>query len=576
LTSDATPTIGTTVTIRGIGGSGKSTLAKAVCHEPAIKKHFPGGFLWISLTPPLASLSSMFKNLCKSLSNENTDGDATYFENLLRSLVSNNPCPLLVVLDNVWSTDDAMPFVDVFSSCKIILTTRKKNINATIHPEKCFDINNMEIDEAAQLLTYHIIEREHLSKSDSTAINSLANDLYCWPLLLNLVHGQLYVHCIEWGESPTNAISKVQKKLFDKGLTAFDDSESCNQDKAVKASITASLELLQDDEEKLLFTIISSMGIGSCVAKKTLYDVTKLNTDEFSKQTIALWSHGLISFNSVTLPILFDVQSNETIPCIEIHEIVAQYIVDEMPYNFCKFIKQVDIRSDMNIIYNDEMMEFIQKNEDDSDIYAKFTSLAFFLQSYIDEIIMPFLIRTCAVCIRVLHINFQDFLNTLIENHTEILETHSMLKLFRDTQPIPVKSTYRAIKHNCKTLQTLLASNRHDEALLWIDDYWKTHPLKATIDYTSQFVKGLKKECNQNSEIVEELDAYVAKFDSDYIHMMELLIKFRRDIIQLVVSEFSEASITCIDKTVEEFTNVIDMPALPFVLSDILKHTQNV
>ena len=69
------------------------------------------------------------------------------------------------------------------------------------------------------------------------------------------------------GES-TNAISILQEKLFDKGLTVFDDSESYNQDKAVKASITTSLELLQDDEEKVLYTIISSMGIGTCVVKK--------------------------------------------------------------------------------------------------------------------------------------------------------------------------------------------------------------------------------------------------------------------------------------------------------------------
>ena len=121
-----------------------------------------------------------------------------------------------------------------------------------------------------QLLTCHIIEREHLSENDSIAINinALANDLYCWPLLLNLVYGQLYLCCIEWGEWPTNAITIVQQKLFDKGLTAFDDSEGYNWDKVVKASITTSLELLKDEEEKILHTIVSSMGIGASVAKK--------------------------------------------------------------------------------------------------------------------------------------------------------------------------------------------------------------------------------------------------------------------------------------------------------------------
>jgi len=330
---------------------------------------------------------------------------------------------------------------------------------------------------------------------------------------------------------------------------------------------------LQDDEEKFLYTIISSMGIGTCVAKKTLYDVTKLSTDEFSKQTIALWSHGLISFNSVTLPILSDLQSSETIPCVEIHEIVAQYIVDEMPYNFCKFISDADIRLDLSDIYNDQMIDVIKASENDSDVYAKVTWVAFCLLSCIDEFIMPCIIRSCAVHIRVFHINFLDFIDSLIENHTEILETHSMLKLFRNTQPIPVKNTYRAIKNNCKTLQTLLACNKHDEALLWIDDYWRTHPLKATIDSTSQFVQSLKKECNQNSEIVEELDKYIARFDCNLIHKLEVFVKFRRDVIQIVVSDFSVASFTHLEKTAKEFSIVFDVPALASELSDILKRT---
>ena len=142
MTSNETPTIGSTVTIRSISGSGKSTLANAVCHEQEIKKYFPGGFLWISLTPPLASPSSVFKNLCKSLSNETIDGDTAHFENFLRLL---DHCQLLVILDNVWNAEDAMPFVDVFSGCKIILTTQKKDINAKIPPIECFDIDNMEL-----------------------------------------------------------------------------------------------------------------------------------------------------------------------------------------------------------------------------------------------------------------------------------------------------------------------------------------------------------------------------------------------------------------------------------------------
>ena len=69
LNSDITPTIGTTVTIRGIGGIGKSTIAKALCHDPLIKEHFVNGFLWISLTPPVPNLITMLSEIYQRLAN---------------------------------------------------------------------------------------------------------------------------------------------------------------------------------------------------------------------------------------------------------------------------------------------------------------------------------------------------------------------------------------------------------------------------------------------------------------------------------------------------------------------------
>ena len=72
LNSDITPTIGTTVTIRGIGGIGKSTISKALCHDPLIKEHFINGFLWISLTPPLPNPMTMISEIYQRLTDKST------------------------------------------------------------------------------------------------------------------------------------------------------------------------------------------------------------------------------------------------------------------------------------------------------------------------------------------------------------------------------------------------------------------------------------------------------------------------------------------------------------------------
>ena len=120
LNSDITPTIGTTVTIRGIGRIGKSIIAKALCHDPLIKEHFINGFLWISLTPPLPNPMTMLSEIYQRLTDKSTASNVSV---MITKLKSSSSCKLLVILDYVWEAKDAMMFADVFSSCKTVMTT---------------------------------------------------------------------------------------------------------------------------------------------------------------------------------------------------------------------------------------------------------------------------------------------------------------------------------------------------------------------------------------------------------------------------------------------------------------------
>ena len=298
LNSDITPTIGTTVTIRGIGGVGKSTIARALCHHPLIKEYFVDGFLWISLIPPVPSLITKLSEIYHRLTGKCATANISVLESEIKRLVCNPSCKLLVILDDVWEVKDAMVFVDVCSNCKTILTTRKMNINAKIPPKMCFDIEPMTIDESVKLLTLQIVEVETLHATDVSRIEKLAKDLHYYPLLLNLVHGQLYVHCVEWSETPQNAISEVQQNLFDKGLTAFDpeDQLEVSRETAVEASISASLELLTEDEEIiLLFVALSIIGTGMYTFTDVLSAIVEVRS--FNKCIRNLWCHGLISIH---------------------------------------------------------------------------------------------------------------------------------------------------------------------------------------------------------------------------------------------------------------------------------------
>ena len=391
LNSDITPTIGTTVTIRSIGGIGKSTIAKVLCHDPLIKEHFINGFLWISLTPPLPNPMTMLSEIYQRLTDKLTTSNVSVMIAKLKSLVSSPSCKLLVILDDVWEAKDAMMFVDVFSSCKTVMTTRKMSINAKIPPVMCFDVKPMSIEEAVKLLTLQIVEIEKLKAADINKIQELAKDLHCWPLLLNLVHGQLYVHCIEWNESPQDAILKVQQKLFDNGLTAFDpeNHNDASRENAVRASITASLELLNKNEEIILFyTALSIIGFGIYTFRDILSAVLQMDLQQFDKCTRNLWCHGLISFQDITFPNITTKTS-----FIGIHKVIAHYINENLSDNFyLSVVSILNVNKIFNLIFDHFHMNVA-------------TNVGQLFLSYSDIVYIPFVIRVSMIlrkCVQIL------------------------------------------------------------------------------------------------------------------------------------------------------------------------------
>ena len=459
LNSDITPTIGTTVTIRGIGGIGKSTIAKALCHDPLIKECFVNGFLWISLTPPLPNSMTKLSEIYQRLTGTKcATTNISILQSEIRLLVSNPSCKLLVILDDVREAKDAMMFVDVFSSCKIVMTTRKMNINVKIPPVKCFDIEPMSVNEAVKLLTLKIVEVETLHAYGANIIEELARDLHCWPLLLNLVHGQLYVHCIEWNESPQDAILKVKQMLFDNGLTAFDpeDQLEASRENAVRASITASLELLTKDEEIVLLSTASSIaGIGTYTFKDVLSVALQMDPNQFDKYTRNLWCHGLISFEDVTFPSL-----NIKIPCIGIHGIIAQFLNENMPdeFYFDMFkIGKVFLHSFYYEYFNTDVA----------------TNVGQLFLSQADAIKIPYYIRFLIISAKSHQLRYFQILQN-IQLQGDIL--------FHNSQLPSLKHMHRIIKEDCESIHSLLSDGEYNEAITWAEQYFENDVFKITLE----------------------------------------------------------------------------------------------
>ena len=512
LNSDINPTIGTTVTIRGIGGIGKSTIAKALCHDFLIKEHFTDGFLWISLTPPLSSHTNMLSEVYYRLTDKLLElNNAAILKNKIKSLVSTHPSKLLVILDDVWDAEDALVFTDVFSSCKIVLTTRKMDINSVIHPKVCFDIDPMSIDESLQLLSFQIIDLTMLCASDVDEIQELARDLHCWPLLLNLVHGQLYVHCIEWNESPHDAMSKVKQKLYRHGLTAFDPDNHASRENAVKASINASLELLSEDEEMMLYHIASSfVGFGVYTCKDVLPTLLKINPEQYERWAKHLWCQGLITFENLILPFM-----GTKIPCIKIHDLIAQYINEEMPNNY----------------YEESsffaLTEFPIDTLFGNTIKAVSTNIGFFVLAKIDIFTIPFLIRTMMITAKFLHVVIVNKLRELFTSKIQMQQATSWQDLL-DSKFSVLKQSHRIIKQDCKSIHMLLADNKHDEAIAWVKQYFRNHPLNEILTKAIEYLNTIFELFPDEASLLDPI--------SKYTHYFQLVSKCQAKMIQNVTN----------------------------------------
>ena len=306
-----------------------------------------------------------------------------------------------------------------------------------------------------------------LHPADVNRIEELADNLHCWPLLLNLVHGQLYVHCIEWNESPKDAILKVQQKLFNTGLTAFDPENQleASRENAVRASITASLELLTKSEKILLFYIASSIiGFGIYTYRDILSAVVQMDPKQFDKHTKSLWCHGLISFEDVIFP-----NTITKVSFIGIHEVIAHFINENFSDNFYLRVVNINVTKIFNLLF-----EYFRMNIA--------TNVGQLFLSHCDVVFIPFVIRVLYILAKCVQILFFNKLNEIVGQSIQLLQNKHLKKFICNDQFPPVKNMHKIIEQDCKSIHSLLADGKYGEALAWMKDYFDNHPCRLSIE----------------------------------------------------------------------------------------------
>jgi WD40 repeat protein len=246
LTAQGSISVGLTTGLEGAGGFGKTTLAAQTCRSEEISSHFRGGLLWSTLGEHLsgANLASAVSRLCEVLSGQRPGTvDPQVAGTRLGELLDQREATLLVI-DDVWSRDQLEPFLIGGSSCKRLITTRRRDVV----PREAFSlfVDEMTADQAMATLSAGI---ENLTTESLEQLQGLAGR---WPVLLGLINAAIADH-VRAGASASQAAAWVAERIDHDGPTALDIDDATSRDQTVAATVEASLDLLSAmDRERYL------------------------------------------------------------------------------------------------------------------------------------------------------------------------------------------------------------------------------------------------------------------------------------------------------------------------------------
>jgi Domain of unknown function (DUF4062)/NB-ARC domain len=186
--------------LHGLGGVGKTSLAAALAHNPAVQKRFKDGVLWATLgqNPDCLSLLSGWIRSLGDLEYRPTTVPAAsaYLRTLLESAST------LLVVDDIWESGHAKPFLVGGPQCCLLLTTRRAHIADELGA-RLWALDVMSPHEAVDLLRKRIETRRRgapLSRSEMESAATLAEMAGYLPLALELL-GALIARGYGWDEA---------------------------------------------------------------------------------------------------------------------------------------------------------------------------------------------------------------------------------------------------------------------------------------------------------------------------------------------------------------------------------------
>jgi|GEM_PF-1287028 len=147
-------TIQVLTAVRGWPGVGKTTLASAIAHDADMQAAFPDGILWTSLGQNPSVLSSLAA-WGRQLGDMSVGRALTVAEASAQLAALLNNKRMLLIVDDVWEVEHALPFKVGGHGCAMLLTTREKRLADALAPtpKDVYVLKVLSEEAALELLT---------------------------------------------------------------------------------------------------------------------------------------------------------------------------------------------------------------------------------------------------------------------------------------------------------------------------------------------------------------------------------------------------------------------------------------
>jgi WD40 repeat protein len=147
---DPGPSIAITA-LRGMGGIGKTILAQALGHDEVVQHAFPDGIAWTTAGTEIKyDLITRMQEVRRAVGDQPA-GKESELECINRYRSTMQDKAALVIVDDVWRTEDIEPFLNESLRSRLLFTTRNADIAAAVGAEE-HTANLLTLEQSRALL----------------------------------------------------------------------------------------------------------------------------------------------------------------------------------------------------------------------------------------------------------------------------------------------------------------------------------------------------------------------------------------------------------------------------------------